>query len=620
MVEWGRSAYQSTWHLFRDSPETRTVGRYYRARPGTPHVQGKHNLGSRNWHDKNWKHIVTLGEDLEAVSSWDAGLPPALLPFNRQVGESTCLEIGDKLAEALRTNQIDNGFNEHCFLVCGERDEMLQVATGFNTCSIQKFYALLIAAMYEDDGATVGTMLYQLLGPEAVVKFHEAVGLMPAVTTVCTDKITIIVMDGTRTFQQIALQGLTSLTRPTNQGPFGTVPIWWAASQWAHNIAMADGQIAGTPVFLVGHSYGGAAALVLAARYRVASADRLIRFLTYGCPKPGDQRLRTLLETCEGINLCNDNDLITVFPPDAETLTPVIAALGAPQLGVWVNYKRPPNQVKQFDNGQLDPNDLDVTDFSTMLNIATRVLLDEDIAFISGHVIAEYLRRITLRCPGISWPNLEPCIPVVAPDEEALTLTREVIAISPDALVLASPAGANVDAIALTKVPSVPGALVLAATGLDLPSGFGLDVGVEDDGSFGLWGPGPTNCPCCGDWDSPLDFTVRLTAPGYGFDGQLIPMHFIIDEHDGCTWLGDEENLFVVTEVVVRSSPSYPGTLKANFSALGIGFPTLWTIGAGVHPVDSFSCLPWGFTMTAEILENFVPTGDFVTITVESIP
>lgn len=421
VVEWGRSAYRSKWHLFRDSPSTTTAGRYYFARPGTPHVPGFHILGSRNWNDQNHPHVQTLGEDLTGKQEWDAGYPPPVLPLNRPVG-TNCLDRGSSITSALLPQERIDGFNALCFEPCGVRDDATLTALEFDSCQLQKFYARIIERMYADDGTAIGLAFYQLLGPGVRVTFHNDAGLMPAVTTVISPTLTVIVLDGTRFFQQLAVQGMTSLFSPTNVGGYGTVPTWWTAAQWAHTHSIVDGQQPGTPVMLVGHSYGAAAALVLAARYRAWNPARTIRFMTFGCPKPGDQRLADLVATCQGINLANDNDLVTVFPPDFVTLLPVMFALGAPQLQVWADWIRPVNQVKVEIDGVLDPNNMPMTDFDTLSAIAARILLGLGLNPISGHPITEYLARLMLRCPTDAWPYLVPCVPVTRP-EGALVLT-----------------------------------------------------------------------------------------------------------------------------------------------------------------------------------------------------
>jgi hypothetical protein len=111
-----------------------------------------------------------------------------------------------------------------------------------------------------------------------------------------------------------------------------------------------------------------------------------------------------LLNAVEGINLANDPDIITVLPPDELTLAPVMFFLGAPQLKVWIDWKRPPNQVLQNDDGSLSPAEGPLLDFWTLVNIAQRVLAGQSFVSASAHQITVYLERISLRCPDAVWP------------------------------------------------------------------------------------------------------------------------------------------------------------------------------------------------------------------------
>lgn len=384
-----------------------TRGRYYFSPPGTPFVPGVTHLGSRRWHDANWTHVVNLGEQLDAHQTFQTGRAPPLLPGNRIVGSLQCIADGESPEDFIDPDELIDGFPPQCFAGADAADLLWQRASALGRCSVQRFYARMIDFLYVDNGTEIVNGFHELLNELVQVTVHAGNDTMPAVATVVTPTFSIAVVDGTRNFQQIALQALTSIRRPTNRGELSTIPLWWDASQWVHDHLVADGADATKPVLLAGHSYGGAACLILAARYRHANEDRVVKAITFGTPKPGDIRLIALLHRCETWNFANDSDLATVFPPDAETLLPVMIALGAPQLAVWTEWERPPHVRVMDAMGHLSPGPPPLLDFSTLLAIAEDVLAFETISPIQGHSITTYINRIETRCGQPEWPVTE---------------------------------------------------------------------------------------------------------------------------------------------------------------------------------------------------------------------
>ena len=157
-------------------------------------------------------------------------------------------------------------------------------------------------------------------------------------------------------------------------------------------------------MFFSGHSMGGVVSTITAARIRQGTPARKISYLTFGSPKPGDQRLSDVIGSFSGTSLVNDTDLITVLPPDRLTLTPVEIALGVPTLFAWVDWVREPNRIEMDAMGQQFTNESPVLDFATLLSFATTALDGGAIATIFTHSITEYRRRLSLRCPRCGWP------------------------------------------------------------------------------------------------------------------------------------------------------------------------------------------------------------------------
>lgn len=335
---------------------------------------------------------------------WDRGEPPAFVPENRTAGTPDCIANGERASEAIDPSTLIDGFPPLCFVALTPEESLWQKASSYHRCSVQRFYARVIEAMYQDAESNVLDAFDAFLGPSVAVKVHPQRHPMPSVTTAVHADFSIAVIDGTRDFQTLALQAAESIRRPSNLGVFGTLPLWWQASEWIHDFLRNDGASPEKPVMLAGHSYGGAAAAVLAGRYRHANVNRLIRYLTYGCPKPGDINLRLTLNLVEGMNLQNHNDIISMYPPDPLTVQLLALALLAPQIGVWEGWVRPPGQMTLHENGDIVANDNPAADFA-VLEALTQDLLDhEQIAPVIGHSIPEYARRIELRCPGVEWP------------------------------------------------------------------------------------------------------------------------------------------------------------------------------------------------------------------------
>jgi pimeloyl-ACP methyl ester carboxylesterase len=214
----------------------------------------------------------------------------------------------------------------------------------------------------------------------------------------------IVVVEGTTSFQQLALQGLYSLQTPESFGVYGTNPFWQEGVLPIHTLLASDGLQGNMRLMLVGHSYGAALSMLLAATYQHGNQLADLRLLTFGAPKPGDESLRQVLNAVTSLTLANDDDIVTVLPPDRLTLAPVAIALATPLLYVWDGWIRPPNQIELFSDGTINPNGFPTLDFPTLLAIANDVLTATELNPVRGHSMDEYLLRLGRRCDGAVWP------------------------------------------------------------------------------------------------------------------------------------------------------------------------------------------------------------------------
>jgi len=97
-------------------------------------------------------------------------------------------------------------------------------------------------------------------------------------------------------------------------------------------------------------------------------------------------------------------------------------------------------------------------------------------------------------------------------------------------------------------------------------------------------------------------------------------MVFAIADEGECFWQGFAYTGSILNSVYVRSAPGYAGNVKIGWISSNTAGGEEWFIDPGMLLADTFTCLPWSFSLTGEILDDLVPTGDFMTITVDSVP
>jgi len=435
-VAWLRHCYESRWFLFRDAdnPNTWTKGRYYFSPPDSLHYPGFHHWGSRDWYDRNWENVQGLGEDLHFPHRHVSGEFDGQLPEQRPSGPLKCAAGGELISEAAQPGELFNGYPAECYIPAPPADALpppqpepppsfaaladFDRASAFFRCQVQRLWARIIDWLYIDDAGSITSTLNDFFAQPATVQVHAAQGNLPAIVLVINPHYVIAVCDGTRNFQHLALQAFTSLGGPVDAGPYSTIPLWQTASQWVHDKIVAAGVNDTRPVFFAGHSYGAAAVLVLAARYRFWSATRVVKYLTFGTPKVGDSRLVELLGRCDGVSLANHNDAVCSVPPDRLTSAALVLVFPLIAFNLLAEWQRPPAMTMQANDGTLTPGPSMLLDFGALFGMLTTIVAGGEVGPILGHPIGEYERRISLRCPDAGWPvSIEVLDDLEEPDE-----------------------------------------------------------------------------------------------------------------------------------------------------------------------------------------------------------
>lgn len=403
-VDWSSRCYSSEWHLFAAPNESVTTpGRYYFSPSFTPFVSGYHFYGSRDWYDRNWRLEQSLGESLTVKRSFDPGTLPATFPQRIAVGDPGCLSRGEDFANKLPYNQIYDGFSTACFLPEQLAEDTWPLVSSIDSCSLQFFYATILAWMYHRDWHSI-EVAFDLLIPDCVV--HHQVGneYYPSLVVVVTDQWCVLVSDGTQTYQQWAMQALYGISAPEEFGLFGTLRLWYEASTVAVDFLNDCGANPFGKFMICGHSYGGANASLLAARIIAAGPLREVALLTFGCPKPGDIRVRRLLHNVRSLHLSNRQDIVCSVAPDLAILWPIVEFTGLFEVEVWSMWEGVAGRALMDADGSIVMNLEPVLDSNTLLTMLNQILNSEPIFDIVTHPVSVYRSRILRRCPEREWP------------------------------------------------------------------------------------------------------------------------------------------------------------------------------------------------------------------------
>jgi hypothetical protein len=325
---------------------------------------------------------------------------PAVLPLPVLAGNGDCLRLGENFASAVKWPQVDDGFPLACYSPRPDLDPTWHHAASIWRCPVQKFYAQIIELMYDQNWGLAVVRCQVWFSDAAQIFVHLPEGNFPGVITAIGPNWGAAIVHGTINYQQLALQAFYSLAGPVSFGVLSTNVLWWQSAQRLIAILQNDGWIPGNALMLAGHSYGGACVNVASAVLRAASADLPVRYITYGAPKSGDARLKALLAQCQGLDLANTNDFVTILPPDLSLLAPVIPALGYYWLPLFAEWFNSPNTTLQEQDGTLHVNTYPVISTSLLISFIETAVAEGSLFGFPAHTIQSYLHRISARCPG----------------------------------------------------------------------------------------------------------------------------------------------------------------------------------------------------------------------------
>lgn len=283
--------------------------------------------------------------------------------------------------------------NKNC---CGQETALVHLedydlndrATLFALCH-------LLETSYDVNGINALAELTALAdAPDVFAFVANPSGLVPGSFIGIYPNYALVFISGTTDADQVGVQAMQFLAGPVDQGFYSASPLYQAAALTVHNRCVLAGLDPSLPVMLVGHSYGGATAIVLGAIYKLAQPGRQVQVLTFGAPKPGDQRLADIADAHRMIQVQGIGDPIVATPPSSWWLPVVEPLAGAGLAGRWILFRRGTHRVVVGNQG-IQEFEGEIGDFQQMVALVRAALGLTGVPSFVPHGIAVYSDRLS---------------------------------------------------------------------------------------------------------------------------------------------------------------------------------------------------------------------------------
>lgn len=401
--------------MFQNAPEIVLPGRYYFAPEGTPHYEQVHVYGSRNWMAGEFAEPSVLGE-VATGRRWSNGAAPPRLPLPRIVGGEPCVRDGAfwPVPGDLPRTVID-GMDSRCFAPDFVAPPDPQICA-LDAPALQAAVARLLELVYEEEFLEIKGIMNAWFGlPTQLSSFPVNEELPARDYFRLPDGGYMVLISGTTTPQQWALQGFSALAGPTDFGAFSSNAVWVHTASVMLDEMLAQSFDHTKPIFLAGHSYGAAVAALLAARFKFWAPDRDVCLLTYGLPKPGDQRTVNHVVASKHVDIATAEDVVTALPPDLRELAPFSALLPFGLADLWASWRPLPSYLVVQADASAAWSSPPYMDSGLLGPLLALVLAGDPLPTFAAHLIGTYVARLKARQPAVAWPLTAPAWALLFP-------------------------------------------------------------------------------------------------------------------------------------------------------------------------------------------------------------
>jgi len=256
--------------------------------------------------------------------------------------------------------------------------------------------ARIIQKNYANDPTDLDDAIALLSTSATGARYDNTASTVPGCVIAHDASQALVCIAGTSNFQQAAAQIAYGFSGIQDMGVYSTNFAWFVAATAIASRISSAGVNPGLPITLVGHSYGGAIAAVLATVFRNVSSTRTIRLITYGMPRPGDERMREILSSVPSTHLANFNDPIASIPSVGIELVPFVAITPPSLFALWSSVTKPGGQIIVHPDGGFEETERQTLLFAFFLEVMTLLIAQASLPAFTNHTIAEYVRRLEL--------------------------------------------------------------------------------------------------------------------------------------------------------------------------------------------------------------------------------
>lgn len=388
-------------------------GFHYFAAPDTRAIEAPHAFGAASWRaDGGFNPDYPVGQVVGAGTQWYDGEPPVAVPPDQNIFPPENFAIDQPYPPAVPVSTL-NGFDRRCFVVFHpgvDIDVTALLRPNIIDCCWQRLCARLLELLTEPYPAAIAdfTTACNLLWPGYTVTIFPPDSTTDRFAWIEGPRFQVIFRVGTQTWSEIFVQAFHLSQLPHNFGAFSTSAEWFALSTEQLVFLNGFGWNPDKPITFIGHSRGAVVLWILARRLLADVPTRDIEILTFGIPKPGDDRLVELDGIRAARHVIHRQDVVPLIPPGGG-LVPSLAIIFFFLDWDWVVLWRPFSVYQITGTGFTQPlqpaGDVALTTIVTWVELLLTGQVPEP---IEQHQLSSYVAALGDCCHRPTGPFSRP--------------------------------------------------------------------------------------------------------------------------------------------------------------------------------------------------------------------